>query len=165
MSSLAKKMCAICKHDAVTCHEAKFLLEESVTNNNSNSNNRWEIHWNAFFSVIAWNKMNTQRINLFIGMTIFLRYQHSTALNRWFIVHACATVNLPLLDSTPKKLGSVEKCLLHFECEKSELTYRNTIKGPIQITSHAAIAPSMHCVRCSRDASVCASYKSYERRL
>lgn len=49
--------------------------------------------------------------------------------------------------------------------ERLKFTYRKTIRGPMQIISHAAIVPSMYCVRCSRDASLCASYKSYERRL
>lgn len=42
-------------------------------------------------------------------------------------------------------------------------THRKTINGPIQIISHAAIVPRRNCVRCSRDASTSASYKSYER--
>lgn len=49
------------------------------------------------------------------------------------------------------------------DCKEYWKTHRKTINGPIQMISHAAIVPRRYCVRCSRVASVCASYKSYER--
>lgn len=42
-------------------------------------------------------------------------------------------------------------------------TYRNTINGPMQTTSMAAIVPSISWVRFSCAASASASYKSYVR--
>lgn len=39
-------------------------------------------------------------------------------------------------------------------------SYLKTINGPMQIISHAAMVPNRNCVRCSRDASTSASYKS-----
>ena len=96
--------------------------------------------------------------------------------SRWYECMLCknawATTILPYLISIKVEIN--ERFVL-YNCysfmattkkwAKKDLTYRKTINGPIQITSHAAIVPSIHCVRCSRDASVCASYKSYERRL